>query len=128
MYRAIGLLRSETDFTLDEVQKRLTTTYPDASISRAGDQITVSKGEWWIALAVVSGPEIAEEIEGLLSRLAGVETDEAQGYVASAKRIEVWTDVSDPFMEHFNDYLLMVETLKSFNGLLTVDPNEPGVL
>jgi len=33
----------------------------------------------------------------------------------------MWTDIPDPFMEHFNDYLLMVEVLKSFNGLLAVD-------
>ena len=46
----------------------------------------------------------------------------------SSKRVEVWTDVPDPFMEHFNDYLSVIEVLKSFNGLLAVDPKAPGTL
>jgi hypothetical protein len=31
-------------------------------------------------------------------------------------------------MEHFDDYLRVVEVLKSFSGLLAVDPNERGLL
>jgi hypothetical protein len=31
-------------------------------------------------------------------------------------------------MEHFNDYLLVVEVLKTFDGLIAVDPNEPSLL
>ena len=43
------------------------------------------------------------------------------------RRVEVWSDTPDPFMEHFNDFLSVVEVLKSFRGLIAVDPNEPGV-
>jgi hypothetical protein len=31
-------------------------------------------------------------------------------------------------MEHFNEFLTVVEVLKSFRGLLAVDPKEPGVM
>ena len=31
-------------------------------------------------------------------------------------------------MEHFDHYLQVVEVLKSFAGLLAIDPKEPGVL
>jgi hypothetical protein len=128
MYRAIGLLHPTSDFTLDEAAARLTAKFPGFGVVREGNQIVVSQGEWWIALALVSGPEVRMETEGLVGRLAGVEPAEAEALVSSDNRVEVWTDVPDPFMEHFNDYLFVVEVLKSFNGLLAVDPKEPGVL
>jgi hypothetical protein len=128
MYRAFGLLHPDSDFTLDEARARLAAKFPGFNVSRDGDQIVVSKGDWWISLAVVSGPHIRAETEGLTSRLAGLEPAEAAALVESDRRIEVWTDVPDPFMEHFNDFLKVVEVLKSFTGLLAVDPKEPGVL
>ena len=128
MYSAFGLLKPDSDFTLNEAQSRLTAKFPGFTVARDGDRITVSKGEWWIALKLVSGPNIQLETEGLVGHLAGIEPAEAEALVASDRRVEVWTDMSDPFMEHFNDYLFVVEVLQSFNGLLTVDPKEPGVL
>ena len=128
MYRAFGLLRTDSDFSLDAAQTRLTATFPGFSVARDGNQVVVGQGEWWIALALVSGPEIQMETEGLVGHLAGIEPAEAEALVASDRRVEVWTDVPDPFMEHFDHYLQVVEVLKSFNGLLAVDPKEPGVL
>ena len=128
MYRALGLLKPDTDFTLEEAQSRLGAKSPDFTFTRNGDQLTASKGEWWIAMAIASGPDVQLETEGLIGRLAGVEPEEAEAFVSAARRVEVWTDVPDPFMEHFGDYQSVVEVLKSFNGLLAVDPKEPGVL
>ena len=128
MYRAIGLLERNSDFDLDAAGARLVERIPGSSASRDGDTVTITKGDWWIAMTLESGDHIRDEIEGLTSKLAGVEGAEADEYVASARRVTLWTDVSDPFMEHFNDYLFVVEVLQSFNGLLAVDPNEPGVL
>jgi hypothetical protein len=63
-----------------------------------------------------------------VGKLAGLEPVEADSYVTSERRVEVWTDVPDPFMEHFNDFLSVVGVLKGFHGILVVDPKEPGVL
>src|SRR5262245_8204746 len=120
MYRALGLLRPDSDFSLDEAKRRLAAKFPGFAITRDGDQLVVSQGEWWIAVAVVSGPEIQTETEGLIGRLAGVEPAEAEAYTSSDRRVEVWTDVPDPFMEHFDHYLFVIEAIKSFNGLLAV--------
>lgn len=128
MYRAIGLLKPTTDFTIDEAEKRLAAKFPGFAVTRSGDRVDVSKGDWWIALARTTGNAVAEEVNGLVGHLAGVEPAEADEYVASKSRVEVWTDVPDPFMEHFNDYLKMVEVLKTFEGILAVDPSERGVL
>lgn len=128
MYHAIGLLRSDSDFTPDAAKTRLAAKFPGFAVARDGNQVTVSQGEWWIAVVLVSGPEIQLENEGLVGRLAGVEPAEAEAYGTSDRRAEVSTDVPDPFMEHFDHYLSVIETLKTFNGLLAVDPNEPGLL
>jgi hypothetical protein len=128
MYHALGLLQPHSDFDLDAAGARLVARIPGSSASRNGDTVTVSKGDWWIAMALESGDHLRGEIEGLTSKLAGLEGAEADLYVASARRVSLWTDVSDPFMEHFNDYLSAVEVLKSFGGVLVVDPKEPGVL
>ncbi len=128
MYRAFGLLRPDTDFNVDAAQSRLTAIFPGFDVARTGEQIVVSQGDWWIALARVTGDHVRGETEGLVGRLAGVEAAEAEALVKSDARVEVWTDVPDPFMEHFDHYLQVVEVLKSFNGLLAVDPKEPGVL
>src|SRR5262249_15633554 len=109
MYRAIGLLRPDTDFTLDEAHKRLAAKFPGFEVTRSGEQITVSQGDWWIALALTSGPNVQLETEGLIGHLAGVEPAEAEEYISTGRRVEVWTDVPDQFMEHFNDYIFVVE-------------------
>jgi hypothetical protein len=128
MYRAIGLLRPDTDFTLDQAQARLAEKLPGFAIARDGEQIVASQGDWWIAMRLASGRDVQLETEGLVGHVAGIEPTEAEEYISTGRRVEVWTDIPDPFMEHFNDYLGVVEVLKSFNGLLAVDPNERGVL
>jgi hypothetical protein len=121
-------MQPNSDFDLDAAGARLAARIPGSSAARTGDTVTVSKGEWWIAMALESGEHLRDEIEGLTSKLAGLEGAEADLYVSSARRVSLWTDVSDPFMEHFNDYLSAVEVLKSFGGVLVVDPKEPGVM
>ena len=128
MYRALGLLRPDSDFSLDGARTRLAAKLPGFTVTRDGNQIVVGQGEWWIALALVSGPEVQTETAGLVDRIPGVEPAEAEALAASDRRVEVWTDVPDPFMEHFDHYLSVIEVLKSFGGLLAVDPKEPGVL
>ncbi len=128
MYHACGLIKPDTDFSVQEAFTRLKAKFPDFSVTCEGEQITIAKGDWWIALVVVSGPGVADETQGIVDRIAGLEQSEAEAYVSTGRRVEVWSDVPDPFMEHFDDYLKMIEVLKSFNGLLAVDPKEPGVL
>jgi hypothetical protein len=128
MYHAIGLLQANTDFSVAEAESRLKRALPGHAVIAAGNRIRVERGEWWIALELVVGPQLRDETEGLVGKLAGLEPAEADSYVTSDKRVVIWTDVPDPFMEHFSDYLSVVEVLKSFRGLLAVDPKEPGVL
>lgn len=128
MYHAVGLLQTNSDFSLSEAESRLRTALPALAPERSGETITLTQGDWWLSVGLVAGPQLRDETEGLVSKLAGLEPAEADAYVSSDKRVVVWTDVPDPFMEHFSDFLAVVEVLKSFTGLLAVDPKEPGVL
>lgn len=128
MYHAIGLLQTNSDFSVAAAAARLRRALPECTVTPEGQRIRVERGEWWIALELVAGAQLRGETEGIVGKLAGLEPAEAEAFVSSEKRVEVWTDVLDPFMEHFNDYLSVVEVLKSFRGLLAVDPKEPGVL
>jgi len=128
MYSAFGMLRPDTNFTVEAAHKQLVAAFAGFAVTRDADRVVVSHGEWWIAVALVTGEHVREETEGLLGHIAGIEPDEAVALASSDKRVEVWTDVPDPFMEHFDHYLKVVEVLKSFDGLLAVDPKEPGLL
>jgi hypothetical protein len=128
MYHAVGLLQANNDFSIAEAEMRLRQALPEHTVIPEGPRIRVEKGEWWIAMELVGGPQLRGETEGIVGKLAGLEPAEADAFVASGKRVEVWTDLSDPFMEHFNEFLMVVEVLKSFRGLLAVDPKEPGVM
>ncbi|MFO0823546.1 MAG: hypothetical protein U0792_10590 [Gemmataceae bacterium] len=128
MYRAYGLLLPKTDFNLDTAASRLAAKMAGATVARNGNIVSVSKGNWTLNIADVTGDHIPNETVGITDHIAGFERDDADQLAKSNRRIEVWTDDPDPFMEHFNDYLFAVEVLKSFSGVIAVDPNGPDVL
>jgi hypothetical protein len=128
MYRAYGLLKPDSDFSLELAIDRLTPRFPGYSITRTGDQITISKGDWEIEIALVEGPHISEETQGITDKIAGMEQSETEALLSSRRRVEVWSETPDPFMEHFNDFLVVVEVLKTFNGLVAVDPHERALM
>ena len=128
MYRAIGLLKQDHDFDLDTAAARVVAKIPGSTSTRSGEVVTIAKGDWTIYITLVRGPHVQFETEGIVAKLAGLEISEAETVIGNDCRVEVWTDNADPQMEHFNDYLYVVEVLKSFNGVMTVDPNEPSLL
>ncbi|MBA4062830.1 MAG: hypothetical protein C0501_03825 [Isosphaera sp.] len=128
MYRAYGFLSPGAAFDLDAAAARLVARIPGSSSARSGDAVTVSQGGWELYVAVVQGPHVPDETVGITDRLAGFDRAEAEALAQSDRRVEVWTDTPDPFMEHFNDYLSAVEVLKSFPGVVAVDPKEPSLL
>ena len=125
MYRAYGLLHPTSDFTLQEAAARLRARLPGHSVILAG-QLTVSSAGWEIALRLDAEPYVRQESVGFAQKIAGWEDP---AYLeACDRRVEVWSDTPDPMMEHFNDYLTVVEVLKSFSGLVAVDPKDAGLI
>jgi hypothetical protein len=127
VYRAFGLLLPDTDFTVPEAARRLAARFPQYAVLLADDgQVTVESDTWEIELRVVEGPEVAEESAHLAERLGG--EGELGALAACGRRVEVWSETPDYEMEHFDDFLGVIEVLKSFRGLVPVDPKEPSLL
>jgi hypothetical protein len=122
MYRAYGLLPADTDFTLDDAAARLRTRFPDFRVNRVGDEVHVTQGEWELKLRVNDEPYVAVESVGLAEKVAGLEPAEAAAVEACGRRVEVWSDTQDPFFEHLADFHAAVAVLKSFRGLIAIDP------
>ena len=73
MYRAFGLLQSNSDFTLDEATARLGGKFPGYNITRNGEQITVAKDDWEILrdlILAVSGQNGLYAIEDVFKQMA----------------------------------------------------------
>src|SRR6476659_2200395 len=99
MYRAFGLLQPETDFNLDEAEKRLRAKFPDSTVSRSGQQIGITKVDWEIELLLNADASVQAESAEIAEKIAGAEDG---NYIAMcARRVEVWSDTPDPVMEHF---------------------------
>ncbi|HJZ54494.1 MAG TPA: hypothetical protein VKE74_06025 [Gemmataceae bacterium] len=126
MYRAYGLLQPGSDFTLDGAEARLRARFPGYGIARAGDQISVSKPDWEIELRLNTDPSVLTESIGLAEKIAGLA--DGMDIESCDRRVEVWSDTPDPFVEHLSDFHAVIEVLRSFRGVIAVDPREPALM
>ncbi|HYH65335.1 MAG TPA: hypothetical protein VD866_11625 [Urbifossiella sp.] len=126
MYRAYGLLPPGNPFTLEEAAARLRARFPDAAVSHAGNQVTVQKGDWEIELLLNADPSVRTDSVAIAEQIAGLE--DGQGIAGCDRRVEVWSDTQDPFVEHLGDFHTVVEVLRSFPGVIAVDPAEPALM
>lgn len=128
MYRAYGLLKPDTDFNMHAAFDRLKERFSNAQVTRSDERIFITRGEWDIEVTLATGAYVPTETQGITDKIAGLDQTEVDQYLLSDRRVEVSSETPDPFMEHFNDFLLVVEVLKSFSGLLAVDPHQRAVL
>jgi hypothetical protein len=126
MYTAFGLLKADSDFTMAEAARRLAAKLPALTVEHNGNTIVVSSEDWEIHLSLNESPTVLQESQEIAHHIGG--TEDAQDIASCARRVELSSDIPDPHMEHFNDYLLAVEVLQSFKGLIAVDPREPSLL
>lgn len=126
MYSAFGLLTPDTNFTMAEAARRLTAKFPSFAVEQKTDTIVVSSADWEIHLTLNESPTVLDESRETAGHIGGAE--DAMDIAACARRVELASDIPDPEMDHFNDYLLAVEVLQSFKGLIAVDPKEPSLL
>jgi hypothetical protein len=126
MYSAFGLLKPDSDFTMTEAASRLSAKLPSFAVDQEADKLVVSSADWEIHLVLNGSPTVLAESREIAGHIGGA--DDARDIALCARRIEVASDVPDPEMNHFNDYLLVIEVLQSFKGLIAVDPKEPSLL
>lgn len=126
MYQAYALLTPKSDATLDAVAKAIAAKFPQYQLTQTATGIDLAEGDWDYHLAFQSGPPILEESEGLAGRMAGIDDDDAMR--TCDRRIEIWSDTPDPFMEHFDKHFQILAVLRAFKGIILVDPREPALL
>lgn len=126
MYRAYGLLKPDSDFTMPEAARRLAAKFPTFTVDEKGDTIAVSSADWEIQLTLNESATVLDESREMARHIGGAE--DATDVAACARRVEVSSDTPDPEMDYFNDYLCVIEVLQSFQGLIAVDPKEPSLL
>jgi hypothetical protein len=126
MYQAFGLLQPGNDFSWDVAVERLRARLPYLTVQRRPNGVMLTGVDWEIHLGLNSGPAVLQESQEIAEKIAG-QIDGAD-IARCDSRIEVASDVPDPFMEHFNDFLGVVEVLRSFRGVVAVDPREPSLM
>lgn len=126
MYSAFGLLTPDSDFTMTEATKRLSAKLPSFMVEQEANTIVVSSRDWEIHLTLNESPTVLAESREIAGHIGG--SEDAKDIVACARRVEVSSDTPDREMSHFNDYLVVIEVLQSFKGVIAVDPREPSLL
>ena len=126
MYHAFALLQPSSDLKLPAVADKLKAKFPQLTVEQTAKEITLNSANWDYHLAMQSGPDVLNESESLAGRIAGLDEDTPMRMCD--RRLEVWSDTPDPFMEHFDDHFQILEVLRGFKGVILVDPNEPGLL
>ncbi|MDB5307818.1 MAG: hypothetical protein JWO38_2020 [Gemmataceae bacterium] len=126
MYRAYGLLQPGSDFTLDEAVTRLRPRFAGGTVTRSGDQVTVTLGEWEIELRLNADPSVLAESDMLAEKIAGLE--DGTDLESCNRRVEVWSETPDPVIEHLTDFHAVIEVLRTFSGVILVDPTEPALM
>jgi hypothetical protein len=126
MYTAFGLLKPDSDFTMTEAAKRLAAKFTSFKVVEQADAVVLSSANWEIHLRLNDAPAVLEQSREIAGHIGGAE--DAKDIAVCARRVELASDIPDPDMDHFNDYLLAIEVLQSFKGLIAVDPREPSLL
>ena len=126
MYHALALLTPASDLTLSSVTAKVKAKFPKIQVQPAADRIDLAEGDWDYHMVWQSGAQVLQESEGLAGRLAGL--DENDPIRTCDRRLEVWSDTPDPFMEHFEKHFQLLDVLRAFKGVILVDPREPSLL
>lgn len=126
MYRAYGLLKPNTEFTLDAAAPKLAAVLPNLTPSREEGCLQFGNDEWEIHLKVNTAPEVLDESIVMAGHISGAEDE--LGIRTCAARVEVSSDVIDEGMAYFGDFLKVVDVLKSIPGVIMVEPEGPSLM
>lgn len=126
MYRAYGLLQPGSDFDLHAAAERLQARFPDYTVLLADGQITVAKANWEIELRLNADLTVLPESIGYAEKIAGL--SDGADIETCDRRVEVWSDTPDPFVEHLADFHAVLEVLRTFTGVIPIDPKEPALM
>ena len=126
MYQAYLLLKTQNDFTLAKARQHLAEAFPDATFTEGPESLAMETPDWELSVQTNDAPEVLAESRQIAEQITGVDDD--QGIATCARRVEIASDVPDPEMDHFEKYQRVLDTMRSFEGAILIDPKEPCVL
>ncbi|MBX9680090.1 MAG: hypothetical protein K2X38_15110 [Gemmataceae bacterium] len=126
MYRAYGLLKPNTEFTLDAAAPKLAAALPHLTPNRQEGLLQFANDEWEIHLKMNASPDVLDESLVIAGQISGAEDE--PGIRTCAARVEVSSAVIDEGMAYFGDFLKVIDVLKSFPGVIMVEPEGPSLM
>ncbi len=126
-YQAFGLLEPDNNFEMNSAAEWLAAGIGSLEISRTTeDKIQLVSGGWEITIGINREPWVGEESKELATALA--HSEKASRIARCQARVEIQSESPDPDMDHFNDYIAVLEVLETFDGVILVDPREPDLI
>lgn len=124
-YSQMVLLCSEESLDLAQIEQRLSADIPSAdlyrsSIPRGGEFLELTWNDWAIAVGYEKGDVVAEESREIAEAYAEFRPDRSA--IAHCRQRIVVNSAPDPEMEHFNDFVLVLESLEKIPGAVLFDP------
>lgn len=127
-YRLMVLLSDETTLTVESLADRLKKRFAyDLNVTvvvegEKADLLLVQWGDWSFHLGYESEPHVVIESEEIADHYAASHPEQKK--IAACKRRLSMSGDDDPNMDHFNDYLFVMEILESFPGVYLFDPQD----
>ena len=120
-YVAMLFLGKGSDLRIDAVTSLLRARSGATALLTEGGRLTLSFGEWRLHVELEEGPHVVPESHELAEMLD--DTGAAVRIAGCERRLSIWSPDRDPEMDHFNDYLGVVELLESsFSGVTGCEP------
>jgi hypothetical protein len=123
-YQALIMLPPDSGASLNAAYARLRSSgsFDSTSLTLAStpNSIELTSGRWHLVIGLASGPHVLEESREIAQRYGAARSDQTL-LASSDTRFELESD-ADPEMEHFNDYVHMVEHLTAAFQGVAFDP------
>jgi hypothetical protein len=125
-YSLLVLLTDQTTLTLDTLAERLRKRFsydPAVLIEhKTSDVVLVQWGAWSVHIIFENEPHVVVESEDIADRFAASHPSRSE--IATSKQRLCVSGDDDPNMDHFNDFLFVMEVLESYSGVYLFDPLE----
>lgn len=124
-YSQMVLLCSSEAIDLDQIERRLAADIPGVGLYRSAipgrsEFLELTWDDWGIAVGYESGDVVAEESQEIAQAYAEFRPDREA--IAQCRQRIVVNSAPDPEMEHFNDFVFVLESLEKFPGAVLFDP------
>jgi hypothetical protein len=121
-YHAFALIHADSDIDFAVITDRLTDRLRHMKVLRVGSSIQVFYRGWTINLNFVAAPHVVAESGEIAGNFAEGRPDRTK-ISGCNTRIEITGDV-DPDLDHFNDYVGVLDVLSRFDNIVLFDPEK----